>query len=65
MEDVVNKQQTFFEITKRFAKYGYGTMVCYTDGIILEYVLFKPEHGYRKVVINAELLNQYKTRGSF
>lgn len=53
-------QPAYFEVLRRFAKYGYGTMLYYHDGVLLHEVQFTPEDSDIKTVINKELHRKFK-----
>lgn len=57
---LINASPGFFEVIKNYAKYGHGTMLCYFNGTILNYVLFTPTNSLKKVVVDKHLLEEYK-----
>jgi hypothetical protein len=57
------KQYYFLESTRKWANYGYGTMlICITENPKrCEYVLFQKHKSFKKIVFNEELLNLYRS----
>ncbi|MEY2703705.1 MAG: hypothetical protein RLY43_2344 [Bacteroidota bacterium] len=53
------KNVEFFEIYRDHDKFGYGTMLCCKYNNKLEYVMWKAVQGFRREVINQELLDLY------
>jgi hypothetical protein len=61
-------EKGFFEIYKNWVQYGYGSMLVYVEPPtekplgtrnICEYVMFREENSYKKVIINQDLLDMY------
>ena len=64
-------EKCFFEKYGSWPEYGDGVMLVYveppktdqTSQYRCEYVLFKPYHGFKHIIINEDLLNQYNKEG--
>lgn len=58
----VDKSGYFLESYNNWSGYGYGIMIIHiSSSRKVEYVLWRQERGYKKVIINEKLLEQYNS----